>query len=107
MRQADGREALNTVLRNRTDLRDADLRRANLTNADLRNTDLRGARLDDAKLDGAKLKGALVTETNFTGVKLGPDAVEKAKDTQLAVGVGAPSQVPASETRADLECEAP
>jgi uncharacterized protein YjbI with pentapeptide repeats len=96
-----------TTLPNRTDLRDADLRRANLTNADLRNTDLRGARLEGANLNGAKLKGAWVTETDFTGAKLGPNALEKAKDHESAIGVGTQSQIAASETRADLECEAP
>ena len=96
-----------TSLPNRTDLRDADLRRANLTNADLRNTDLRGASLEGANLIGAKLKGAWVTEADFTGAKLSPNALEKAKDHEAAIGVGTQSQIPASETRADLECEAP
>jgi uncharacterized protein YjbI with pentapeptide repeats len=97
----------NTRLPNRTDLRDADMRRANLKNADLRNADLRGATLEGANLDGANLKGALVTETDFTGAKLGPNTLERAKDHESAIGVGAQSQTPASETRADLECEAP
>jgi Pentapeptide repeats (8 copies) len=97
----------NTSLPNRTDLRDADLRRANLTNADLRNADLRGARLEGANLDGANLQGAWVTETDFTGAKLRPNALEKVKDREAAIGVGTQSQIPASETRADLECEAP
>jgi hypothetical protein len=96
-----------TSLPNRTDLRDADMRRANLTNADLRNADLRGASLEGANLDGAKLKGALVTETNFTGAKLHPDSLEKARDRNSAIGEGAQSQIPAAETRPDLECEAP
>jgi hypothetical protein len=96
-----------TSLPNRTDLRDADMRRANLTKADLRNADLRGASFEGANLDGAKLKGALVTETNFTGAKLRPDSLEKARDRKSAIGVGTQSQIPAAETRPDLECEAP
>ena len=96
-----------TSLPNRTDMRDADMRRANLTNADLRNADLRGASLEGANLEGANLKGALVTETDFTGAKLHPDTLEKAKDRGAAIGEGTQSQNPVAETTPDLECEAP
>ena len=101
------RARFSTTLPNRTDLRDADMRRADLTNADLRNADLRGASLEGANLTGAKLQGAWVTETDFTGAKLGPNTLEKAKDRDAAIGAGTQSQIPASETRPDLECEAP
>jgi uncharacterized protein YjbI with pentapeptide repeats len=83
------------------------MRRADLTNADLRNADLRGASLEGANLEGANLKGAWVTQTDFTGAKLGTNTLEKAKDQESALGVGTQSQTPASETRSDLECEAP
>jgi uncharacterized protein YjbI with pentapeptide repeats len=89
--------------RRATDLSNADLRNANLSGADLREANLQGAKLQGAKLDRAKVAGA-----DFRGATIYSGALDKAKDREKAVGVvEQPQPPPPSETRSDVECEAP
>ena len=65
-----GESLVETMQKNRADLRGADLRGANLRGADLSVADLSGANISGADLSGANLRGADLSVANLSGVTI-------------------------------------